>query len=392
MPLNRNTAVIGCAIMAPVYAKDATERLSLEEILYEVTQRALKSAGLTIEDIDGIIVGSNDQIDGRAISVMAASGSVGGVDRDILSTPSAGEHAFTMGVLRVASAQFETQLVVSWGSTEAHSLPEVERLAADPYFHRRLPLDDLSSFALQANALVAKEPQAQSLVAALVAQNRARGAKAYPESSGAADSEAQIAASKPARWPVQAGMLRPGVTSAVAMVLASEDHVKKAGVKNPAWVRGMGWATEAAFLGDRDLTAATALEAAAHQAFSDAGISGVGGTSGISSINQIDVAEISGPTPYQELIAYQALGIGGPSKWSELVRGAPGRLNINPSGGLASINPVFCGGLVRVAEAANQVRGVAGKHQVPTANTALAHAASGPASMYQTVVVFGRSL
>lgn len=390
MPLNRNTAVIGCAIMAPVYAKDATERLSLEEILYEVTQQALKSAGLTIEDIDGIIVGSNDQIDGRAISVMAASGSVGGVDRDILSTPSAGEHAFVMGVLRVASAQFETQLVVAWGSTEAHSLPEVERLAADPYFHRRLPLDDLSSFALQANALVAKEPLAQSLAAALVAQNRARGAKAYPESAGVvnnpADSEAQIAASKPARWPVQAGMLRPPVTSAVALVLASEDHVKKAGVKNPAWVRGMGWATEAAFLGDRELTAATALEAAAHQAFSDAGISGISG------IHQVEVAEISGPTPYQELIAYQALGIGGPAKWAELVRGAPGRLNINPSGGLASINPVFCGGLVRVAEAANQVRGVAGKHQVQTANTALAHAASGPASMYQTVVIFGRSL
>ena len=383
MPLNRNTAVIGCAIMAPV----TTDKWSLEEILYEVTQQALKSAGITIEDIDGIIVGSNDQIDGRAISIMAASGSVGGVDRDILSTPSAGEHAFVMGVLRVASAQFETQLVVSWGSTEAHSLPEVDRLAADPYFHRRLPLDDLSSFALQANALVAKEPQAQGLAAALVAQNRARGALAYPESAGAAnnpaDSEAQIAASKPARWPVQAGMLRPPVTSAVALVLASEDHVKKAGVKNPAWVRGMGWATEAAFLGDRDLTAASALEEAARQAHSDAGTAGVG---------QVDVAEICGPTPYQELIAYQALGIGGPAEWTDLVRGKPGRLSINPSGGLASINPVYCGGLVRVAEAANQVRGVAGKHQAAVANTALAHAASGPASMYQTVVIFGRSL
>ena len=388
MPLNRNTAVIGCAIMAPV----TTDKSSLEEILYDLTQQALKSAGISIEDIDGIIVGSNDQIDGRAISIMAASGSVGGVDRDILSTPSAGEHAFVMGVLRVASAQFETQLVVSWGSTEAHSLPEVERLAADPYFHRRLPLDDLSSFALQANALVAKEPLAQSLAAALVAQNRARGAKAYPASaasaasagsSAAADSEAQIAASKPARWPVQAGMLRPPVTSAVALVLACEDHVKKAGVKNPAWVRGMGWATEAAFLGDRDLTAATALEEAARQAFSEAGTAGIA---------QVDVAEISGPTPYQELIAYQALGIAGPSAWTELVRGKPGRLNINPSGGLASINPVYCGGLVRVAEAANQVRGVAGKHQAAVANIALAHAASGPASMYQTVVIFGRSL
>ena len=382
MPLNRPTAVIGAAIMAPVYSTGATDKWSLEEILYEVTQAALKSAGLTIEDIDGIVVGSNDQIDGRAISVMAASGSVGGVDRDILSTPSAGEHAFVMGVLRVASAQYETQLVVSWGPTEAHSLPEVERLGADPYFHRRLPLDDLSSFALQANALVNAQPKAQELAAALVAQNRRRGALAYPEATGAVETEAQIAASKPARWPVQTGMLRAPVTSAVALVLASEAHVKKAGIKNPAWVRGMGWATEAAFLGDRDLTAATALEAAASQAFGEAGIAGVA---------NVDVAEICGPTPYQELIAYQALGIAGPDGWDAVVRGKPGKLAINPSGGLASINPVFCGGLVRVAEAANQVRGTAGKHQVAAARTALAHA-SGPANMYQTVVVFANDL
>ncbi len=379
MPLNRPTAVIGCAIMAPA----TTDKWSLEEILYEVTQSALKSAGLSIEQIDGIIVGSNDQIDGRAISVMAASGSVGGVDRDILSTPSAGEHALVMGVLRVASAQFETQLVVSWGTTESSSLSEVERLGADPYFHRRLPLDDLSSFALQANALVAAQPQAEQLAAALVARNRARGAKAYPEATGTVHTEAQIAASAPARWPVRSGMLSAPVTAAVALVLASDDHVKKAGITNPAWVRGMGWATEAAFLGDRDLTAATALQEATRQALAD---------SGLSAIAQADVVEVTGPTPYQELIAYQGLGLAGPASWADAVRGQVGRAAINPSGGVASVNPVFCGGLVRLAEAANQVRGVAGAHQAANVQAAVAHAASGPANMYQTVVVFGRDL
>ena len=48
--------------------------------------------------------------------------------------------------------------------------------------------------------------------------------------------------------------------------------------------------------------------------------------------------------------------------------------------------------MVRIAEAANQVRGTAGKHQSNKAHTALAHAASGIAMMYQTVVVFGREL
>ena len=377
MPLNRATAVIGTAIRVPV----ETDRLCLEEILYEVTQAALKSAGLTIEQIDGILVGSNDQVDGRAISVMAASGSVGGVDRDILSTPSAGEHAFVMGVLRVASAQYETQLVVAWGGTEASSLSEVERLGADPYFHRRLPQDDLASFALQANVLVDAQPQVAGLVAELVALNRQRGALAYPEAAGPVASVAQINASTPVCWPVRDGMLRPPVTGAVALVLASAEHVQKAGIANPAWVRGMGWATEAAFLGDRDLTRADALQEALRQAMTDARID---------SAAQVDVAEVTGPTPYQELLAYQALGLGGPDQWAGMVAGAKGGPAINPSGGLAAINPVFCGGLVRIAEAAQQVRGQAGAHQASPARTALAHAASGPAMMYQTVVVFGR--
>ncbi|MBC7707142.1 MAG: hypothetical protein H7274_24755, partial [Rhodoferax sp.] len=271
MALNRPTAVIGSAIMVPV----TSDRLSLEEILYEVTQSALKSAGMTIEQIDGIMVGSNDQVDGRAISIMAASGSVGGVDRDILSTPSAGEHAFVMGVLRIASAQFETQLVVSWGVTESSSLSEVERLGSDPYFHRRLPQDELAAFAMQANVLIEAQPHAQELAAALVLQNRLRGSIAYPDATGAPQTAEQINHSRPVRWPVREGMVCPPVGAAVALVLASEPFVQKAGIKNPAWVRGLGWATEAAFLGDRDLATAPALQEAARQAFADAGIQGV---------------------------------------------------------------------------------------------------------------------
>lgn len=134
MALNRRIAVIGSAISAPV----TDEAKSLEELLFDVAQAAMRDAGLDADQIDGIVVASNDQFDGRAISIMAASGSVGGVDRDILSTPSAGEHAFVMGVLRVASGQYDTQLVVSWSPVEASSLSEAQRLGADPYFHRAL--------------------------------------------------------------------------------------------------------------------------------------------------------------------------------------------------------------------------------------------------------------
>lgn len=376
MPLKRKSAVIGSAIFAPANGDDR----ALEELLYDVVQAALKDAGLVIDDIDGIVVAANDQFDGRAISIMAASGSVGGVDRDILSTPSAGEHAFVMSVLRVASGLYETHLVVAWSPTEASSLEEAQRIGADPYFHRKLPLYENSSAALQASALLARHPGAADLSERITARNYASAAKAYP------DAKLPEPAAIPAPWPLEKGMPGVPVTGAVAMIIASEDYVATKGIANPAWVQGMGWATEAAFLGDRDLTDMSALREATRQAFSEAGLKAA---------SQADVIELTGKTPYEELIIYEGLGLSSPDHWSTDINSgrfeAGGALPVNPSGGAMPINPVFCAGAIRIAEAANQVRGVCGAHQVDKTMTAIAHASSGFAMMYQTVLVLGAS-
>lgn len=377
MALNRRTAVIGSAIMAPVL----DDRRSLEELLYDLAQAALKDAGLVIDDIDGLVVASNDQFDGRAISIMAASGSVGGVDRDILSTPSAGEHAFVMGVLRVASGQYDTHLVISWSPTEASSLSEAQRLGADPYFHRILPLDEMSAAALQASAILHSTPGAADLVAPLVELSRANGRIAYPDAAATwGDTEGS---QRPLRWPLTEAMVAPPTTGAVAMVLASEDFVAERSIADAAWVQGMGWATETGFLGDRDLNSAPALEAAVERAYAEAGITDPRAA--------IDVVELTDATPFQQLLACEVLKLSGRERWKEdLASGAfarDGDLPVNPSGGVTSINPVFCTGLLRIAEAADQVRGKAGNHQIEGVKSALAHASSGFAMMYQTVLV-----
>ena len=50
---------------------------------------------------------------------------------------------------------------------------------------------------------------------------------------------------------------------------------------------------------------------------------------------------------------------------------------MNPSGGLLGANPIGAAGLVRFAEAAMQVRGTAGEHQIDGARLAVGHAAGG---------------
>jgi len=377
MAYNVQPAVIGSAILPSVPA----ERESLEELIYRVSQMALADAGLMIDDIDGIVVGANDQMDGRAISVMAASGSVGGVDRDILSTPSGAEHAFVLGALRVATGQFRTQLVVSWSPTEASPLHEVERLAADPYFHRRLPLDELAAAGLQAGALEHQSAGTRQAALAIAEKNRRNGAHAYP---ALATSSGDLGAVT--RWPLREGMVGTPATGAVALVLAGADEVARRGLTDVVWVRGMGWATEGSFLGDRDLATVPSLQAASEQAFREAGIT--------NPRTAFDLAEVADYTPYQELLAYEGLGLCARSEWEQRVAagdfGPEGALPVNLSGGSLTCNPIYCTGLIRIAEVVNQLRGRAGLHQRANARRGVAHAASGFAMQYNTVIVLDR--
>ncbi len=59
-----------------------------------------------------------------------------------------------------------------------------------------------------------------------------------------------------------------------------------------------------------------------------------------------------------------------------------GDLPVNPSGGVLSTNPIGASGMIRFAEAALQVRGQAGEHQVPGARRALGHAYGGGAQFF----------
>jgi acetyl-CoA C-acetyltransferase len=64
-----------------------------------------------------------------------------------------------------------------------------------------------------------------------------------------------------------------------------------------------------------------------------------------------------------------------------------GSLPINPSGGVLASNPIGASGMLRFAEAAMQVRGTAGEHQVDGARKALGHAYGGGSQFFAMWVV-----
>ena len=64
-----------------------------------------------------------------------------------------------------------------------------------------------------------------------------------------------------------------------------------------------------------------------------------------------------------------------------------GRIPVNPSGGVLSSNPIGASGMIRFAEAAIQVLGKAGEHQVEGARKALGHAYGGGSQFFSMWVV-----
>jgi len=67
-----------------------------------------------------------------------------------------------------------------------------------------------------------------------------------------------------------------------------------------------------------------------------------------------------------------------------------GELPVNPSGGILSGNPVTLAGPIWVAEAALQLMGKAGDHQVEGAKKALAQGRCAPCRQGQCVIILER--
>jgi acetyl-CoA C-acetyltransferase len=138
-------------------AFDATGRgdLSLEDMIYRTGRAALDSAGLQRGEIDHVSIASSDGIDGRAISAMVTSGSVGAYGRSLMNTSSAGEHALVLGALQVMAGRSRYCLVVTWAKPSESPLDKVDALASDPFFLRPFRLTRGDYLALQCRAIAA---------------------------------------------------------------------------------------------------------------------------------------------------------------------------------------------------------------------------------------------
>jgi acetyl-CoA C-acetyltransferase len=174
----------------------------------------------------------------------------------------------------------------------------------------------------------------------------------------------------------------PSSDGACAMVLASEKAAKRA-PREPAWVHATAMRSEPTSFSGRDQVNPLAGRECAKDLYRKAGIQ--------KPREEIDAAEIYVPFSWFEPMWMENLGFADEGEgWKMTYEGATaldGDLPVNPSGGVLSSNPIGASGLLRFAEAALQVRGQAGAHQVDGARLALGHAYGGGSQFFAMWIV-----
>ncbi|WP_067838772.1 thiolase domain-containing protein [Nocardia lijiangensis] len=175
----------------------------------------------------------------------------------------------------------------------------------------------------------------------------------------------------------------PSSDGAAAIVLTAGSQVGNP-ARPPAWIHGMSFRTETGHFAGRDEVNPRAGAECAADAYRQAGI--------VDPAREVDVAELYIPYSWYEPMWLENIGLAPLHQGWKLVDDGTtrfgGSLPINPSGGVLSGNPTGATGLIRFLEAALQVRGMAGEHQVPGARRAIGHAMGG-ASQFHALWVVG---
>jgi acetyl-CoA acetyltransferase len=346
-------AIVGWSISPMVRNTDKTE----VQMLLEVITGAVTDAGITRADVDFTCAGSCDYVAGQAFSFVQNIDALGAwppkrdshVEMD-------GAWALYEAWVRLLLGDIDVALAMGSGRSSTADPALIYPMEMDPYYLAPLGADATSLAAIQARALIDAGKVTEQQMAE-IAQRCRHDALENDHAQVAGDFDTAALLAEPyLRAPLRKHDLPPITDGACAVVIARADKASEM-CEHPVWITGFGHASEMHNPGMRDLTTSHSSALAAKAAGADEA--------------PIEVAEIQSAYTHEEPLLVAALGVGDAT--------------VNPSGGPLAANPIMATGLVRVAEAARQIRDL-GRHRT------LAHSTSGPCLQQNLVCVLeGRS-
>jgi acetyl-CoA C-acetyltransferase len=358
--------------------------VSIPGLVREAVDRALIDAGLEHKDIDAIIIGkAPDQLEGVMQPEQFLVGALGGHLKPVIRVHTAGSVGASTALTaatHVASGLFERVLTVAFEKqSEGNAM-----WALSPTLPFTPPLVAGAGgfFAPYCRAYIRKTgapPHIGPVTAANARDNATRNEYAHLREPMTVED----VMNSPFLWePIRYLETCPSSDGAIAMILSSAEKAKS-GPRQPAWIKSGYSYAEAMWVPGRDQVSPLAGRTCAKMVYDKAGIT--------DPWNQIDTAEIYVPFAWFEAMWLENLGFCEVGEgWKIIDRGEQkfgAHLPINPSGGVLCTNPIGASGMLRLGEAALQVMGRAGAHQVGGAKTALGHAYGGGAQYFAMWIV-----
>lgn len=377
---------VGIVAVAQTKFEKKKSKQHTGELLYDVTRNVMNQTGLEFKDdgtgIDMTTAAGYDLFSGPAGAYMFLGYIVGAYNRQDERVIEDGTLAVYYATMQILSGHVNTVLLVGYNKESACMKNEIEWQAMDQLYHRRVGLDFVTAAGLQAQRYITKYGITPEQLAKVVVKNR-KNAKNNPNAMLKTDVTIEgVMRSKMLADPIRVLEAKPvPVDGAVAMIMTTEEKAKKL-TKKPVWVTGVSSCYDYNDLGQRDLAVCNSLTTAAKKAYKMGGINNPS--------KEFDLAEISEHYAYQELLWSEGLGLCDKGKGGKLIDSGKtemgGDIPINPSGGVLSGLPVCVAGMQRVVECVLQLRGEAGKRQVPGAKKAVAQGCDGPAGQLQCVI------
>ena len=359
--------------------------VSIAGLCREAVDRALADAGVDLADIDAVVVGkAPDLFEGVMMPELYLADALGAAGKPLLRVHTAGSVGGATGIVatslveagrhrRVLAVAFEKQ-------SESNAM---WALSITPPFSMPVLAGAGGYFAPHIRAYIRRSGAPEHVGAMVAAKDRRNGALNPYAHLQQAGITLESVRSSPMLWdPVRYDETCPSSDGACAVVIGDTGAARASG-RPVAWIRATAMRTEPTMFSGKDHVNPRAGAECAAALWRQAGIT--------RPIDEIDVAEIYVPFSWFEPMWLENLGFAGPGEGWRLTESGEteigGKLPVNPSGGVLSSNPIGASGLLRFAEAALQVMGKAGAHQVDGARTALGHAYGGGSQYFSMWVV-----
>ncbi|WP_433603639.1 thiolase domain-containing protein [Nocardia sp. CA-135953] len=383
----------GCfpaAVLGTGQTHHVTKRtdVSMAGMCREAIDRALVDAGLTIADIDAVVVGkAPDFFEGVMMPELYLADALGATGKPLLRVHTAGSVGGSTGVVAanlVQAGVHKRVLAIAWEKqSESNAM---WALSFPVPFTMPVGAGAGGYFAPHVRSYIRRSNAPGHIGAMVAVKDRRNGAKNPLAHLHQPDITLEKVLSSQMLWdPIRFDETCPSSDGACAVVIGDEDAAKavEATGKKVAWVHGTAMRTEPTTFAGRDQVNPQAGQDAAAALWQAAGIT--------DPLNEIDVAEIYVPFSWFEPMWLENLGfVPQGDGWKLTDKGETeigGTLPVNPSGGVLSSNPIGASGLIRFAEAAKQVMGRAGDYQVANAEKALGHAYGGGSQYFSMWVV-----